>query len=134
MTRTQYKNEYIKNNYDRISLVIPKGEKQRIESIIKNKMTMNEYLYALICNDLSNDKSKLLEKKNVLPEEKQSILDKWQVPRKYHEMIEDLSYSKDDGYYIYLKKGYINDKTGSRTIIVSKTSELRMTINKSHKK
>lgn len=44
------------------------------------------------------------------------MLEKWQVPRKYYEMIEDLSYIKDGGYFIYLKKGYVNDVTGSRNI------------------
>ncbi len=44
------------------------------------------------------------------------MLEKWQVPRKYYEMIEDLSYTKDEGYFIYLKKGYVNDVTGSRNI------------------
>ncbi len=28
------------------------------------------------------------------------MLEKWQVPRKYYDMIEDLSYTKDEGYFI----------------------------------
>lgn len=28
----------------------------------------------------------------------------------------NLSYTKDEGYFIYLKKGYVNDVTGSRNI------------------
>lgn len=48
-------------------------------------------------------------------------------------MIEVASYSKDDGYFVRLKDGYINDTTGTRIIHVNKLSEMRLTINKSHK-
>jgi hypothetical protein len=68
-----------------------------------------------------------------LTAEQQAQLDKWQVPKKYHEMIESMSYDKKEGYYIYLKEGYINDATGSRTIRAEKTQTLRLTVNKSHK-
>lgn len=44
------------------------------------------------------------------------MLEKWQVPRKYYDMIEDLSHTKEEGYFIYLKPGYVNDVTGSRNI------------------
>lgn len=60
--------------------------------------------------------------------------EKWQVPRKYHDMIEDLSYTKDEGYFIYLKEGYVNDVTGSRSIHCEKTSEVRRIIGKTHRK
>ena len=33
MTRTAYKNQHIKEHYDRINLVIPKGEKEKIKDI-----------------------------------------------------------------------------------------------------
>ena len=49
-------------------------------------------------------------------------------------MIEDMSYSKEEGYFIYLKDGFTNDVTGSRSIRSEKTSEVRRVIGKTHKK
>ena len=117
MDRTAYKNRHIKEHYDRINLVIPKGEKDRIKKICSEMgASVNEYLYMLVCNDLADGTSRMLEKKQGFHAEQERMLEKWQVPRKYYEMIEDLSYTKDEGYFIYLKKGYINDMTGSRNI------------------
>lgn len=36
MDRTAYKNRHIKEHYDRINFVIPKGEKDRIKKILQN--------------------------------------------------------------------------------------------------
>ena len=55
-----------------------------------------------------------------------------QVPKKYYDMIEDLSFDKDEGYFIHLKKGFINDITGNRNIICQTTKEVRTLIVKSH--
>lgn len=49
-------------------------------------------------------------------------------------MIEGMSYTKEKGYFIYLKEGFINDVTGSRSIHCEKTSEVRRVIGKTHKK
>ena len=134
MTRTSYKNQHIKEHYDRINFVIPKGEKDRIKKIrSKIGASVNEYLYMLVCNDLADGTSRMAEKKQGFNAEQERMLEKWQVPRKYYEMIEDLSYTKDEGYFIYLKKGYINDVTGSRNIHCMKTSEVRRIIGKTHK-
>ena len=135
MDRTAYKNRHIKEHYDRINLVIPKGEKDRIKKIcFEIGASVNEYLYMLVCNDLADGTSRMAEKKQGFNAEQERMLEKWQVPRKYYEMIEDLSYTKDEGYFIYLKKGYINDVTGSRNIHCMKTSEVRQIIGKTHKK
>lgn len=67
-------------------------------------------------------------------DEQRRMLEKWQVPKKYYDMIEDISYSKEEGYFIYLKDGFINDVTGSRSIHCEKTSEVRRVIGKTHKK
>lgn len=134
MTRTAYKNQHIKEHYDRINLVIPKGEKDRINKISSEiGASVNEYLYMLVCNDLADGTSIMAEKKQGFNTEQEWMLEKWQVPRKYYEMIEDLSYTKDEGYFIYLKKGYVNDVTGSRNIHCMKTSEVRRVIGKTHK-
>ena len=129
MTRTSYKNQHIKEHYDRINFVIPKGEKDRIKKICSEiGASVNEYLYMLVCNDLADGTSRMAEKKQGFNAEQERMLEKWQVPRKYYEMIEDLSYTKDEGYFIYLKKGYVNDVTGSRSIHCMKTSEVRRII------
>ena len=135
MDRTAYKNRHIKERYDRINLVIPKGEKDRIKKICSEiGASVNEYLYMLVCNDLADGTSRMAEKKQGFNAKQERMLEKWQVPRKYYEMIEDLSYTKDEGYFIYLKKGYINDVTGSRNIHCMKTSEVRRIIGKTHKR
>ena len=134
MTRTAYKNQHIKEHYDRINLVIPKGEKEKIKDICsKMGASVNEYLYMLVCNDLADGTSRMAAKKQGFNAEQERMLKKWQVPRKYYEMIEDLSYTKDEGYFIYLKKGYVNDVTGSRNIHCEKSSEVRHVIGKTHK-
>lgn len=134
MDRTAYKNRHIKEHYDRINLVIPKGEKDRIKSACsKISASVNEYLYMLVCNDLANGTSRIAAKKQGFSVEQKRMLEKWQVPKKYYEMIEDLSYTKDEGYFIYLKKGYVNDMTGNRNIHCMKTSEVRRIIGKTHK-
>ncbi|MCI8306876.1 MAG: hypothetical protein HFH14_02385 [Lachnospiraceae bacterium] len=49
MDRTAYKNRHIKEHYDRINLVIPKVEKDRIKKICTEiGASINEYLYMLI--------------------------------------------------------------------------------------
>lgn len=135
MDRTAYKNQHAKQHYDRINFTPPKGEKERIKAAAAGLgMSVNEYLYALVCDDLASGASKLGKKKQGFNKEQRHMLEKWQVPRKYHEMIEDLSYTKDEGYFIYLKDGYVNDVTGSRNIHCEKTSEVRKIIGKTHKK
>ena len=97
-------------------------------------MSVNEYLYALVCDDLAAGESRLVKKKQGFSEKQKRMMEKWQIPRKYYEMIQDLSYTKEEGYFIYLKPGYINDITGSRNIHCEKTVEVRRIIGKTHKK
>mgnify|MGYP002471002992 CR=1 FL=1 len=60
MNRTAYKNRYIKEHYDRINLVIPKGEKDRIKKICSEiGASVNEYLYMLVCSDLADGTSRM---------------------------------------------------------------------------
>ena len=140
MNRTEYKNQHIKENYDRINFTIPKGEKHRIKQAASElKMSVNEYLYALVVDDLVSGKSRLGEKLNPeFTEEQQKLLDKWQVAQKYRDMIQRMHVDTINGmnkhYTIELKKGYINDVTGSRLIQCDKTAELRRIIVKSHKR
>lgn len=130
--RTNYKNSYSKEHYDRLELRFPKGEKERIKQMSDALgLSINEYVYRLVSEDLALNHSRLQDTK--FSTEDISLLEKWQIPKKYYEMIEQCSFSKETGYYILLKQGYINDISGSRTIICQKTLELRATIVKSHK-
>ncbi|MCD8230488.1 MAG: hypothetical protein LUD14_01455 [Clostridiales bacterium] len=139
MSRTAYKNQHIREHYDRINLTVPKGEKARIKAAAESmQISVNEYLYMLVCDDLSEEKSKLAQKKEGFTEEHRRMLDKWQVAEKYRDMIESMHVEEITGmnkhYTIILKEGYINDVTGSRSIHVNKMQELRSVIRKSHKK
>jgi hypothetical protein len=134
VNRTEYKNKHIKEKYDRISLVLPKGQKSLLKGFCeKMDVSLNEYLKALIQADLSAGTSKMMSMMQGFTDEQRQMMDKWQIPEKYRDMIQDFHYSKEDGYFIRLKKGYINNVTGSRIIQTEKMKELRMTINKSRK-
>lgn len=134
LNRTNYKNQHIKENYDRISLVLPKGQKSLLKAFCeKMDISLNEYLKLLIQSDTRAGTSKLMSMMSGFTEEQRQMMDKWQIPEKYRDMIQDFHHSKEDGYFIRLKKGYINDVTGSRIIQVEKMKDVRMTINKSRK-
>ena len=96
-------------------------------------ISLNEYIKLLIQADTRQGTSKLLSMMQGFTEEQRQMMDKWQIPEKYRDMIQDFHYSKEDGYFIRLKKGYINDVTQSRIIQVEKMKDVRMTINKSRK-
>lgn len=50
---TQYKNEFIQNNYDRINLTVPKGVKEKMKLKAESKnMSVNNYIYSLILKDM----------------------------------------------------------------------------------
>ena len=96
-------------------------------------ISLNEYIKLLIQQDTKSGTSKLLTMMSGFTEEQRQMMDKWQIPEKYRDMIQDFHYSKEDGYFIRLKKGFINDITGSRIIHVEKMKDVRLTINKSRK-
>lgn len=134
MSRNEYKNQFNKDNYDRINLVVPKGQKAVLREFCeKMDISINEYIKLLIREDTRSGTSKLMAMMQGFTEDQRQMMDKWQIPEKYRNMIQDFHYSKEDGYFIRLKKGFINDVTGSRIIRVEKLKDLRLTINKSHK-
>ncbi len=52
--KTKYDNEYIKKNMDRISLTVPKGQKEIIRKHAEAQgMKLNTYIKHLIDKDLS---------------------------------------------------------------------------------
>ena len=133
MSRSEYINKHQKSHYDRINVLLPKGMKDKIKEASESMdASISEYLMLLVSEDLSTGKSKLAEKKKGFTPEQEVLLQKLQVPKKYYEMIEDLSFDKDEGYFIHLKKGFINDITGNRNIICQTTKEVRTLIVKSH--
>lgn len=134
MERTTYKNNYNREKYDRINLVLPKGQKSLLQWICNEMgISINDYIKTLIREDLRGGQSKLQSLMTGFREEQNETLDKWQIAEKYRSMIQDFSMSKEDGYFIRLKKGYINDVTGTRIIHVDKMQEVRKLITKSHK-
>ena len=106
MDRTAYKNRHIKEHYDRINLVIPKGEKDRIKNVCSEMgASVNEYLYMLVCNDLAGGTSRMAAKKQAFNEEQEQMLDKWQIAEKYRKMIESMDIEEINGmnkYYTIL--------------------------------
>ena len=133
MNRNEYTNLYKKEHYDRINILIPKGMKNKIKEAAESMdASISEYIMLLVSEDLSSGSSKLSEKKKGFTPEQEVLLQKLQVPKKYYEMVEDLSFDKNEGYFIHLKKGFINDITGSRNIICQTTKEVRTIIVKSH--
>lgn len=93
---------------------------------------MSEYIFTLICNDLDGTSTSIKEQKQGFSDEDMALLNKWQVSKRYYEMIENVSLIKGD-YYIQLKAGYINDITGSREIHTKTAHDMRVTVTKSHK-
>lgn len=58
MNRTEYKNQHRKEHYDTILFAFPKGEKERIRRAASGLgMSVNEYLFALVCDDLHPERA-----------------------------------------------------------------------------
>ncbi len=133
MDRTEYKNQHAKEHYERINFTFKKGLKDTIKRVSAEMgVSVNEYLTMLVLDDISSGSSRMASKRQGFTDEQRKQLDSWQVGKKYQDMIEDFNYTKGEGYFIRLKKGFINDVTGSRIIICEKMHDMRMTINKSH--
>lgn len=51
--QVKYQNDYIRENYDRISLVFPKGKKAEIrEAAMKEGVSMSEYILTAVAEKL----------------------------------------------------------------------------------
>lgn len=133
MNRSKYIDDHRKNNYDRLEILLPKGQKKVLSSVCSSlNISVNEYIRTLIASDIQDDKSVILSKPDISDDVNTALLDKWQIQKKYRHMIEFASYSKEDGYFVKLKNGYINDLTNTKVIHVYKLDKLRLAINKSH--
>ncbi len=52
--QTKYINEFMKEKYDRIGLMVPKGQKEIIKAYAKSKnMSVNEFINSLIRAELN---------------------------------------------------------------------------------
>ena len=131
INRTDYKNIYTKRHYDRISLNVPKGFIEKIKKCAdQNGTSVNEYIIRLLEQDISKEGCSRIAEQSRFDEKQNDLLQKWQVAKKYYDMIE----AADDshGYYVLLKSGYINDVSGSRTIQAESMHDIRLAITKSH--
>ncbi len=55
MNRTEYKNKFNAEHYDRISISVPKGMKQIIKTLAsEKKMSINQYFLELVRKDQEN--------------------------------------------------------------------------------
>lgn len=136
-----YINAYVKEKYDRISLILPKGHKEILkQAAAAAGMSASEYVLMLI------DAEAQRQTVSRSDAEKIALLEKWQVPRRYFAMIDRVTITTDERrqqaaaagqrvacceYAIYLKAGYINDLTGAQ-IITTKTKEIRRIIPHTH--
>lgn len=136
-----YINAYVKEKYDRISLILPKGGKERLQQAAQAAgMSASAYIVYLLEAEAQRQTLSRSDAQKV------ALLEKWQVPRRYFDMIASVTVSTDERrqqdaaagkriacceYRIILKEGYINDLTG-RQIITTKTKEIRRIIPHTH--
>lgn len=137
-TRTEYKNEYAKNRYDRLNMLLPKGMKDKIKGTAADMgISVSQYIIMLVNADISGTDSQIIHKAHELTQEDIAMLKKWQIAQTYIAMIESMNIDTVSGmekhYSIILKSGYINDETGSRIIETDKTKELKRIMKKSRK-
>ena len=123
-SRVAYINKRKKELYDQILLQVPKGTKDRLKEVSASmNISVNDYINRLIKADLDQDHK---------PEDLHSMMLRWQVKEKYHPMIESASYSKQTGYYIRLKKGFISDYSGTDEIMVRTINDLKHIMQFTH--
>ncbi len=126
--------QFNREHYYRTSISLPLEDKEKLEEILKAlNMSINEYIIALFKFDISNGTSRLGSRITGFSDAEKRLLEKWQIPEKYHKMIENLSYSAESGYFIRLRPGYTNDAVGGREIYCRRTVDVRRIISKSHR-
>lgn len=122
--RNDYINQKKKALYDRLELLLPVGTKDRLKEVSSEMgISVNDYVGRLIKADLE---------KEHMHEDMTAMLLKWEVKEKYHPMIQDASFLPTTGYYIKLKKGFINDECESDEILCRTTKEIRHIMQFTH--
>lgn len=123
-SRSAYINARANELYDQVRLQVPKGTKDRLKEVSSTVgISINDYINRLIKADLEKDHK---------PEDLTAMLLKWEVKAKYHSMIQDASFLPTTGYYIKLKKGFINDHFDSDEILCATTKDLRHIMQYTH--
>ena len=88
MNRTDYKNQFNKDHYERINFSIPKGMKQVIKDLAADKgMSMKKYFLHLVMKD------------------QEGLFDNMQIAERNREKILTIKGNTHDGYDVYLKDG-----------------------------
>lgn len=89
MNRTEYKNNFGREHYERINLAVPKGMKDIIKALASDKgMSVNAYIQDLVRKDQCG------------------LFDTMQIAEKNREMISGISGNMHDGYDIIFKNGH----------------------------
>ena len=89
MNRTEYKNNFGREHYERINLAVPKGMKDIIKALASDKgMSVNAYIQDLVRKDQCG------------------LFDTMQIAEKNREMISGISGNMHDGYDIIFKDGH----------------------------
>ncbi len=90
MNRTQYKNRFNAEHYERINFSVPKGMKDVIKDLAAEKgMSMNKYFLELVRKD------------------QEGMFDNMQLAEKNKEKILTIKGNTHDGYDVYLKDGRV---------------------------
>ena len=102
---TAYKNQFNRDHYERLELVVPKGMKQIIRNLAADKkLSVNAYIQDLIRKD------------------QEGLFDTMQIADKNKEQISGISGNMHDGYDIIFKDGYVvhcRTKKDVRSAIIS---------------
>ena len=89
MNRTEYKNNFYKEHYERINLAVPKGMKDIIRTLAADKgMSINAYIQDLVRKDQCG------------------MFDTMQIAEKNREMLSGITGNMHDGYDIIFKDGH----------------------------
>ena len=133
MNRTEYKNNFGREHYERINLVVPKGMKDIIKALASSKgMSVNAYIQDLVRKDQCG------------------LFDTMQIAEKNREMISGITGNMHDGYDIIFKDGhschcrtkkdvrsciieYCNEKGDGIVLFLLQKCVLRKTCNVLHK-
>ena len=90
MDRTDYKNKFNDEHYERINFSVPKGMKQVIKNLASDKgMSMNKYFLFLINKD------------------QEGLFDNMQLAEKSRDKILTINGNTHDGYDVYFKDARI---------------------------
>lgn len=78
-SKSKYVNDFIKDKYDVIKVQVAKGAKTIIDEHRKNKgfRSINAYINELIKNDITNNKTTVLNPRPALTAEEETLLEKY---------------------------------------------------------